>query len=150
MTSIRQPYPPPAALPTQAAPQGIRFDFNHGARVILPNREIGSWRVRLHDLDTGNILFQSENQGASVSSAKRYFVRFGIEVWDLDAAGNATAVLSHEYAVRDQEVLIPTTLAGDYYVLVHARQSAALRTSFSRLSKPAMVRFSPNVPGSSG
>ncbi|HLB97727.1 MAG TPA: hypothetical protein VJK90_08695, partial [Acetobacteraceae bacterium] len=60
----KAPYPPPASLPTQLGPEGIRFDFNHGARVILPNRTEGKWRVRLRDLDTGNILFQSENQGA--------------------------------------------------------------------------------------
>ena len=91
------PYPPPANLPTQLGPQGIRFDFNQGARVVLPNRAEGKWRVRLRDLDTGNILFQSENQGAFVSSAKRFYVRFSVEVWELDAAGAATEVLSHEY-----------------------------------------------------
>ena len=66
------PYPPPAGQPTQEGPRGIRFDFNLGARVVLPDRAQGKWRVRLRDLDTGNILFQSENQGAFVSSAKRY------------------------------------------------------------------------------
>ena len=84
----KRPYPPPASSPTQLGPQGIRFDFNHGARVVLPNRTEGKWRVRLRDLDTGNILFESENQGAFVSSAKRCFVRFRVEVWD---AGRAPA-----------------------------------------------------------
>jgi autotransporter strand-loop-strand O-heptosyltransferase len=109
------PYPPPAGMPTQLGPQGIRFDFNHGARVILPNRTEGKWRVRLRDLDTGNILFQSENQGAFVSSSKRWFVRFSVEVWELDAAGEATIVLTHEYDARDQDVLIqfPIGTLGD-------------------------------------
>ncbi|MGI4797750.1 MAG: hypothetical protein ACRYG8_27625, partial [Janthinobacterium lividum] len=31
-------YPPPAAMPTQAGARDIRFDFNLGARVVLPNR----------------------------------------------------------------------------------------------------------------
>ncbi len=111
----KQPYPPPANLPTQLGPEGIRFDFNHGARVILPNRTTGKWRVRLRDLDTGNILFQSENQGAFVSSAKRFYVRFGVEVWELDAAGEPTSVLSHEYDARGREVLIqfPIGTLGD-------------------------------------
>jgi hypothetical protein len=77
----KQPYPPRAGLPTQVGPKGIRFDFNQGARVDLPNRSAGKWRVRLRDLDTGNILFQTENQGALVRSSKRFFVRFSIEVW---------------------------------------------------------------------
>ena len=69
--AARSPYPPAAALPTLQGPAGIRFDFNLGARVLLPNRTQGRWRVRLHDLDTGNLLFESENQGAFVDFAKR-------------------------------------------------------------------------------
>jgi autotransporter strand-loop-strand O-heptosyltransferase len=83
--------------------------------VILPNRTEGKWRVRLRDLDTGNILFQSENQGAFVSSAKRFYVRFSVEVWSLDADGTATSVLSHDYDARDQDILIqfPIGTLGD-------------------------------------
>ncbi len=109
------PYPPPAAVPTQAGPAGIRFDFNLGARIVLPNRTVGKWRVRLSDLDTGNILFQSENQGAFVSSTKRYHIRFRLEVWALDEAGAATPVLTHDYDARGREVLIqfPVGTLGD-------------------------------------
>lgn len=111
----KRPYPPPAEQPTQRGPRGIRFDFNQGARVVLPPRTEGKWRVRLHDLDTGNTLFQTENQGAYVSSAKRYYVRIGIEVWDVDAAGKVTEVMSHAYDARDREVLIqlPVGTIGD-------------------------------------
>src|SRR5579864_3600515 len=62
--AAKKPYPPPADLPTQPGPDDIRFDFNRGARIVLPNREGGGWRVRLSDLDTGNILFENENKGA--------------------------------------------------------------------------------------
>jgi autotransporter strand-loop-strand O-heptosyltransferase len=108
-------YPPAARSPTQAGPQGIRFDFNHGARVVLPPRTVGKWRVCLRDLETGNILFQTENQGAFVSSSKRYFVRFSVEVWELDEAGTATSVLAHQYDARGREVLIqfPVGTLGD-------------------------------------
>jgi len=109
------PYPPPAPQPTQEGPRGIRFDFNHGARVVLPSRTDGKWRVRLRDLDTGNILFLSENKGAFVSSSKRFYVRIGIDVWDVDDAGTAIEVFSHEYDARDREVLIqlPVGTVGD-------------------------------------
>ena len=76
-------YPPSASSPTQTGPEGIHFDFNRGCRVLSPPRTEGLWRVRLYDLDTGNTLFQSENAGAIVSSSKRWFVRFRIEVWSL-------------------------------------------------------------------
>ena len=53
--------------------------------------------------------------GAFVSSSKRYFVRFGIEVWDLDADGTAIPVLSHDYDARDRDVLVqfPVGTLGD-------------------------------------
>ena len=67
--------PSPPSRPSRPGPHadadrpgGIRIDFNAGAR------------VRLRDLDTGNILFLNENIGAMVMSAKRYYVRIGIEV----------------------------------------------------------------------
>ena len=51
-------FPPPAELPTQLGPDGLRFDFNFGARVAL--REGGGpRRIRLSDLDTGNVLFET-------------------------------------------------------------------------------------------
>lgn len=108
-------YPPPAAQPTQEGPQGIRFDFNEGARVVLPERAAGRWRVRLRDLETGNILFQSENQGALVTSAKRFHVRFGVTVWEIGEAGAETLVLDHDYDARGRDVLVqlPVGTLGD-------------------------------------
>jgi autotransporter strand-loop-strand O-heptosyltransferase len=100
-------YPPSAIVPTQEGPNGIRFDFNLGARVLLPP---GEWRICLRDLDTGNILFESENQGALIASAKRFFVRFGIEVWE-----RGEPVFSHKYDCAGRDVLIqfPVGTLGD-------------------------------------
>ncbi len=108
-------YPAPAALPTQLGPDGIRFDFNLGARVSLPAREHGHWRIRLRDLDSGNILFESTNQGAFVNSAKRWFVRFRLEVWDDDAGAAPSPILLHDYDAAGQDVLIqfPVGTLGD-------------------------------------
>ena len=112
-------YPPPAPAPTQAGTNGIRFDFNMGARVLLPWHPEGGplWRVRLRDSDTGNVLFESENRGSLVASTKRWFVRFRLEVWSLDAGleGPARAVLTHDYDPVGREVLIhfPVGTLGD-------------------------------------
>jgi len=110
--AVKPAYPPPSASPTQAGPQGIRYDFNQGARVVLPPRAEteAKWKVRLRDLDTGNILFESENRGAFVASSKRFYVRFRVEVWDGD-----TSVLEHDYDCKDREVLIqfPVGTLGD-------------------------------------
>src|SRR5436305_1075151 len=47
----KRPYPAPAEAPTQQGPEGIRFDFNDGCRVALPEAK-EPWRIRLSDLDT--------------------------------------------------------------------------------------------------
>ncbi len=107
-------FPPPAGMPTQEGRLGLRYDFNQGARLVLPPRTEGSWLVRLSDLDTGNILFQSENTGAFVASAKRFYVRFRVEVWE-KIGGKETLVLEHNYDCRDREVIIqfPIGTLGD-------------------------------------
>ena len=104
-------FPAPTPTPTQADASGLRFDFNDGARIQAPMGE-DVWRIRLIDLDTGNILFQTtpDFRGGSVRSAKKYFVRFRIEVWK---AG--TRVLAHDYDAADKPVLIafPVGTLGD-------------------------------------
>ena len=67
---IKRAYPAPAELPTQEGPKGMRFDFNDGCRVHLPESD-HPWRVRLTDLDTGNILFETEIKAGRVNSSKR-------------------------------------------------------------------------------
>jgi autotransporter strand-loop-strand O-heptosyltransferase len=105
----KRAYPPPAELPTQQGPKGLRFDFNHGCRVALPE-SAHPWRVRLRDLDTGNILFETVIPAGRISSAKRYYVRIGIEVWQQDES-----VFTHQYSAADREVLIqfPVGTLGD-------------------------------------
>jgi len=106
----KSPYPLPAAVPTQEGPLGIRFDFNNGCRVVLPENA-RPWRVRLSDLDTGNVLFDAPMQGGGgVVSSKRYYVRFRIEVWS-----GEELVLNHEHTTKDHDILIqlPIGTLGD-------------------------------------
>jgi autotransporter strand-loop-strand O-heptosyltransferase len=97
----------PAERPTQEGPDGLRFDFNAGARVMLPE---GAWRVRLSDRDTGNILYETKIAAGRVSTAKQYFLRTRIEVWN-----NDKPVLTQDYDARGHEVLIqfPVGTLGD-------------------------------------
>ncbi|HVC56913.1 MAG TPA: autotransporter strand-loop-strand O-heptosyltransferase [Stellaceae bacterium] len=102
-------YPPPAALPTQQGPKGLRFDFNEGCRVALPEGE-ELWRVRISDCDTGNILYETEIKAGRVASSKRYYVRFRIEAWQ-----HGESLFRHEYSAAGQPVLIqfPVGTLGD-------------------------------------
>ncbi len=105
----KRAYPAPAAKPTQEGPQGIRFDFNEGCRVTLPEGQ-APWRVVLRDLDTGNILFRTELASGGVNSMKRYYVRFRLEVTQ-----GEEKILTHDYdaAGRRVLVLLPVGTLGD-------------------------------------
>jgi autotransporter strand-loop-strand O-heptosyltransferase len=102
-------YPAPAPVPTQHGPLGVRFDFNEGCRVVLPESE-HPWRVRISDLDTGNILYETEIKAGRVSSTKRYYVRFRVEIWQ-----QGQSLLDHQYSAAGQPVLIqlPVGTLGD-------------------------------------
>jgi autotransporter strand-loop-strand O-heptosyltransferase len=87
-------------LPTQEGPHGARYDFNQGCRVLLP--DTGKlWRVRTSDLDTGNILYDTEIAAGWVESSRKYFIRFRLELWQ---AGER--VMVHDYSAEGREVLI--------------------------------------------
>src|ERR1035437_8147621 len=141
----RPAYPPPAERPTQQGPNGIRFDFNLGWRVVLPE---GEGRVRLRALDTGNILFESENKGAFVNSAKRWFIRFRIEVWD-----HGEPLLTHDYDAEGRDVLVqfPVGTLGDtlgwfpYAVKFQQRHRCKLTCAMSELLIPLLRDTYPDI-----
>jgi autotransporter strand-loop-strand O-heptosyltransferase len=125
---------------------GIRFDFNQGARVVVPE---GQWRVRLYDLDTANVLFETNtNGGTFISSAKRYYVRFGIEVWQ-----GENSVFRHEYSAKDREVLIqfPVGTLGDimgwfpYAVKFQEQHDCRLTCAMSELLIPLFRDAYPDI-----
>ena len=100
---------PLAAVPTQQGVKGLRFDFNDGCRVDLPESD-SLWQVRLRDLNTGNILYETKLKAGRINSTARYFVRFRLEVLQ-----NDKIVLEHDYSAKDREVLIrfPVDTLGD-------------------------------------
>ncbi len=100
---------PLADPPTQEGPKGLRFDFNDGCRVLLPESD-GPWQLRLSDLDTGNILYETKIKAGRVNSSARYFVRFRIEV-----SQNEESSLVHDYSAANRDVLIrfPVDTIGD-------------------------------------
>lgn len=126
------PYVLPPDLPTNDAGQGIHFDFNWGARVLLPKRADGRWRATLTDLDNSTIIFQGELEEGHLSSTKKFYIRFAIDVERLSPDGTETKVLHHEFDARGKIVLVqlPVGTLGDTmgwfpYVARFAEQSGA-------------------------
>ncbi|WP_105604834.1 autotransporter strand-loop-strand O-heptosyltransferase [Cronobacter sakazakii] len=99
----------PPEIPTQQGPEGILYDFNDGARLLLP---AGDWRVEISDNETGNILFASDIAEGWVISTKKYYVPFRLQVWK---KGQSEPLLDHALDMRDKPVLIsfPTGTLGD-------------------------------------
>jgi autotransporter strand-loop-strand O-heptosyltransferase len=106
---VKRAYPAPAVIPTQNL-RDIRFDFNDGCRVALPE---GQWHVRLRDLDTGNILYETDIGAGRINTTKRYYLRCRIEVWSGEPTGEP--VFRHDYSAKDREVLVqlPVGTLGD-------------------------------------
>jgi autotransporter strand-loop-strand O-heptosyltransferase len=81
-------------------PEGIRFDFNYGCRVQIP---VSGWRVRMSDLDTFNVLLESVVEAHEIVTSKRkYFVRFHLEVFD-----GPRLVFSHQFDATNRKVVLP-------------------------------------------
>lgn len=93
-------YIAPPAIPTQKGAKSIRYDFNDGARVLVP---VGKWHVRLEDTESGNILFACDSDGGWVVSSKKYYVPFNIKVWQ---RGEASPLLDHTLNLKGQSVLV--------------------------------------------
>ena len=87
--SVPLPAAAPASVegvaPTNRRPADPEGSQGHSVRLQrrLPGgaaRAEQPWRVRLSDLDTGNVLFETELKAGRINSTKRYYVRFRTEV----------------------------------------------------------------------
>ncbi|WP_244131265.1 autotransporter strand-loop-strand O-heptosyltransferase [Burkholderia gladioli] len=101
---------PAPGVPTQEGPLGIRFDFNFGARVSLPEQAGGEWEVHLRDYSCDVGLFSTRMVAGTVSSAKKFFVPFEIIV-----ARDGKEVLRHRMDLKGRKVLVqfPVGTLGD-------------------------------------
>lgn len=136
-----------SAIPTQEGFGGLRFDFNDGCRVLLPETD-RTWRVRLTDLDTGNVLFETKLRSGRVNSTKRYFVRFRLEIWQ-----DEVSVLIHDYNASGRDVLIrfPVETLGDtigwfpYAVKFRERRGCRLTCVMNEMAIPLFRDAYPDI-----
>ena len=107
----------PPQTPTQETPvEGLRFDFNAGLRVSVPE---GNYRVRFIDRDAALTVYDAKASGVIASSTKRYFVNFRLEVYETPTEEEQRArkdkdeplleeklIFSHDYDAKGKNVLM--------------------------------------------
>lgn len=138
----------PCSEPTQKGPDGIRFDFNNGCRVSLPpiTSDNQKWKLRFSDLQTSNIIFETETEGGLFQSTKVYYVPFKIECWK-----GERKVFEHEYSAkkRNIQIQIPVGTLGDVvawfpYADIFQKQHDCKLTCV--VSSPVLPLFEPEYP----
>jgi len=96
--------------PTQEAVDGIRFDFNDGLRVKVPQ---AGYRLRFSDLDAGTVLFDQEVAADSLTvSSEKFFIRFRLEIF---RRNEPQAIFVHDYQAQSRQVMVqmPLGVLGD-------------------------------------
>ena len=99
-------------IPVLDAVDGIKFDFNHGIRILFPQND-KTYHVTFTDLDTGVILYSADTKpGAYVTSVKKFYVRFRLIIHE---KGNDTPIFQHDMDLKNKEVMVqlPVGTIGD-------------------------------------
>ncbi|HFF1945073.1 TPA: autotransporter strand-loop-strand O-heptosyltransferase [Escherichia coli] len=131
--------------PTQEGDKGILYDFNDGARVLLPK---GEWHVNIIDDDSGNILFSCDTSGGWVTSTKKYYVMFRVQVFK---KGETSPCLDTVMNLKGKHVLIsfPTGTLGDIIAWFHYAEKFRIKHQCKlecAVSEEFITLFSDNYP----
>ena len=100
----KEPYmvfDPPAAPTQETDVPGLRYDFNNGLRVSVPE---GDYRVRFIDRDSHLTVYDAKASGVMATSTKRYFVNFRLEVYA--TRPEETLLFAHDYDAKGKKVLL--------------------------------------------
>ena len=99
-------------IPVLDAVEGIKFDFNHGIRILFPQND-KTYHVTFMDIDTGVILYSNDTvPGAFITSVKKFYIRFRLIIHE---KGNETPIFQHDMDLKDREVMVqlPVGTIGD-------------------------------------
>jgi autotransporter strand-loop-strand O-heptosyltransferase len=75
----------------------LEFDFNHGARIKVPE---GNWRVKIIDRDSSLTLYDAKASSAIVSSVKKYYINYRLEIYR-----DEQLVLTHDFNPSRRKIL---------------------------------------------
>ncbi|MCQ2396499.1 MAG: autotransporter strand-loop-strand O-heptosyltransferase [Lentisphaeria bacterium] len=100
-------------IPVLDAVDGIKFDFNHGIRILFPPENKKIYHVTFLDIDTGVVLYSNDTvPGAFITSVKKFYIRFRLII---NEKGNDKPVFEHDMDLTDKEVMVqlPVGTIGD-------------------------------------
>ena len=85
----------------------VKLDFNYGVRLMVPE---GNYHVRFMDKDTSTILYDADASGAVVTSTKKYYVNFRVELYR-----DGKLIYTHDLDLKGRNVHIrfPVGTLGD-------------------------------------
>ena len=98
----------PGLVTLESGLPGVKLDFNYGARVLLPDD--GDYRVRFTDLDTSSVLYDAAGRNALVTSTKKYYINFRVEIWK---DGAPALVHNLNLTGRNVHIRFPVGTLGD-------------------------------------
>ena len=99
-------------IPVLEAVEGIRFDFNHGIRILFP-RNGKNYHVTFTDIDTGVILYSADTvPGAFVTSVKKFYIKFRLIIHE---KGGKEPIFTYDMDLKDKDVMVqlPVGTLGD-------------------------------------
>lgn len=87
--------------------EGIRFDFNYGARVVVPQ---GNYHIKFIDKEACLCVYDAAASGVLATSNKKYFIDFRIEIYK-----DNDLIFAHDLDLKGKKVLIkfPVGVLGD-------------------------------------
>lgn len=88
----------PGPLTGKTRMEGLRIDFNYGARIQVPE---GAWRVQVIDMRTFQILLDGTYSDTTVLTDARYYIPWRVEVWQ-----GEQMVFSHTMELRGRRVYV--------------------------------------------
>lgn len=90
----------PGEVVMETPVQGLKFDFNDGARVRLPK---GEYLVNFIDMNQCATIFSTTASDIMVVTTKKYFIPFRLEVFK---KGEKEPIWTHEYSAKGKNVVI--------------------------------------------
>lgn len=98
-----KPFIYPEYEPVVRTPTGVRFDFNCGFRLQMPDKLERPLRIRLIDEEAGCLLHDTmPKEGFRVVSTRKYYVKYRVEI----ISGSGEMLYVHRFCMANQHVLV--------------------------------------------